>query len=314
VKRRAVFAAAMSVALAAVLMMADLNPAVPQTTSLTALRSAEDPGLDPAAGAWSDAQEVALALTAQAVAYPFGGGTVAEVRVRALYHDRNLYLRVEWDDRSRDTTTDAVDKFTDAVAVEFPADAKASVPSVCMGQADGGVNVWQWRADHQGTAEAEAVADFYPADASFPAEEVGNPVARRRRAAQDLVASGFGTLAKAPTQSVRAHGVYSKADDPDPAQWAVVFERPFAKPGRGQPGFSVTDKLDVAFAVWNGREAERNGIKSVSQFGRMVLSSASQPDSPWTGWWLILLPLVGLMIAALWRLSRWLGSSSAASK
>lgn len=300
----------MSVALAAVLMVVDLNPAVPQTTSLTALRSTEDPGLDPDARAWSDVQEVALALTAQEVAYPFGGGTIAEVRVRALYSHGSLFLRVVWDDSSRDATTDAVDKFADAVAVEFPAEAKSSVPSVCMGQADGGVNVWQWRADHQRAATTGPVGDDSPTDVSFPATELGNPVAQKGRAAQDLVARGFGTLAKAPKQSVRARGVYSKGDEQDTAQWTVVFERPFAKPGRGQPKFSVSDKLDVAFAVWNGREDERNGIKSVSQFSRLVLSSSTQPASPWSGWWLILLPLVALMIAALWRMSRWLGSSS----
>jgi len=302
----------MSVALAAVLMVADLNPAVPQTTALTALRSTEDPGLDPDAGAWSDAQEVALALTAQEVAYPFGGGSIAEVRVRSLYSHGSLFLRVEWDDRSRDATPDAVDTFTDSVAVEFPADAKSSVPSVCMGQADGGVNVWQWRADRQNAATTRPVGDDSPTDVWFPATELGNPVAQNGRAAQDLVASGFGTLAKAPTQSVRARGVYSKGDEQDTARWTVVFERPFAKPGRGQPGFSVSDKLDVAFAVWNGRDDERNGIKSVSQFSRLVLSSASHPASPWTGWWLVLLPLAGLMIVGLWWMSRWLGSSSRA--
>lgn len=307
-RRRALVAAAMSAVLAAVLMAVDLNPAVPQTTSLTALRSPEDPGLDPEAGAWDDAQEVALPLTAQEVTYPFGGGSIAEVRVRALSHDRKLYLRVVWNDSSRNATSDAVDRFTDSVAVEFPADAKATVPSVCMGQADGGVNVWQWRADHQSTGSS-ALADAYPVDESLPARELGNPIAQRSRAAQDLVARGFGTLAKAPTQSVRAHGVYSKGDEQDAATWAVVFERPFAKPGRGQPAFSISDELDVAFAVWDGRQAERNGIKSVSQFGRLVLSSASQPDTPWSGWWLVLLPLVALMIAALWRVSRWLGSA-----
>lgn len=312
-KRRAVLAGLMAGVLAAILMVADLNPAVPQTTSLNALRSTEDPGLDPDASAWSDAQEVVLPLTAQQVTYPFGGGSIAEVRVRALYHDRNLYLRVVWGDRSRDATSDAVDRFTDSVAVEFPADAKASVPSVCMGQADGGVNVWQWRADRQSTGASASLADLYQTDDFFPADELGNPVAQRGRAAQDLVARGFGTLAKAPTQSVRARGVYSKGDEQEPAEWTVVFQRPFAKPGRGQPEFSVSDKLDVAFAVWNGREGDRNGIKSVSQFGRLVLSSSSLPASPWSGWWLILLPLVALMIAALWRLSRWLGSSSKAN-
>lgn len=306
------FAAAL---VAAGLMVLDVNPAVPQTVALTALRSPRDPGLDPNSGAWDDAQQVEIPLTAQEVTYPFGGGTVAAVAVKALYHHRSLYLRVEWADDTRDATTDSVTRFADAVAVEFPATAKSSVPSVCMGQGDGGVNVWQWRADRQQRATAwpkgahpNGYVDEYPlrGKLAYPALDAGNPVARTRRAAQDLVAQGFGTLAPSSVQTVHAHGVFDESQGH--GTWSVVFRRPFAKPGSGQPGFAVRDKLDVAFAVWQGQEDERNGKKSVSQFGQLVLSTSSQPSPPWNGWWLVVIPIMALLAFGLWRFSRWVGA------
>jgi len=319
-RRRAFVGLCAAAFVAAGLMVMDVNPAVPQTVALTALRSSRDPGLDPNSGAWDDAPQVEIPLTAQQVTYPFGGGTVAGVAVKALSHHRTLYLRVEWADDTYNAETNSVTKFADGVAVEFPATAKSSVPSVCMGQADGGVNVWQWRADRQQPATVwpkgvypNGYVDEYPlrGELAYPALDVGNPVARTHRAAQDLVAQGFGTLAPSSVQTVAAHGVYDESASH--GTWSVVFRRPFAKPGSGQPGFAVRDKLDVAFAVWQGQEDERNGKKSVSQFGQLVLSSNSEPSSPWTGWWFVAIPVVALVLFGLWRFARWVGAPKPAA-
>jgi len=294
---------------AAGLMTFDLNPAASQTAPITALRAASDPGLDPDAAPWDDAQEVTLPLAAQTITYPFGGGGTSEVRVRALHHGNDLFVRVAWDDSSRSSTTREVRQFTDAAAVEFPAEAASSVPAVCMGQVDGGVNIWQWRADHDADngrrpASEDAYVDVEPPGGGYaPAEELGNPVALRR-AAQDLVAEGFGTLEKAATQRVRAHGRYSRGDPTTPGTWTVVFRRPFATPGPGQPGFGVGDTVDVAFAVWNGDEGERNGLKSVSDFARLTLAKGTQPSPPWQGWWFVLVPVAALALYGTWRLIR----------
>lgn len=317
VTRRRALVGLLAAAIAATgLMVTNVNPAVPQTVALTALRSSRDPGLDPNSGAWDGAQQVKIPLTAQAVTYPFGGGSVAAVAVKALHHHRSLYLRVEWADDTYNAETNSVTSFADAVAVEFPAIAKSSVPSVCMGQADDGVNVWQWRADRHQRAvpwpkgvHPNGYVDEYPlrTKLAYPALEVGNPVASTHRAAQDLVAAGFGTLAPSSVQTVHSQGVFDESGGH--GTWSVVFRRPFAKPGPGQPGFAVRDKLDVAFAVWQGQEDERNGKKSVSQFGRLVLSTSSQPSPPWNGWWFVAIPIVALLAFGLWRFGRALGSS-----
>ena len=309
-RRRALTGLGVAVLAAAGLMAFDLNPAVPQTTSLVARRAPDDPGLDPSAGAWDQAEAVDVALTAQEVAYPFGGGTTPSVSAKALYRDRTLYLRLEWDDSTRDVMTDETQTFADGLAIEFPSKAGSSVPSVCMGQADGGVNIWQWRADRQQRSRSwpqgffpNGYVDEYPMEGklAYPARYVDNIVAQTHRVAQDLVAEGFGTLGPAAKQSVEASGAYS---DSGSGSWAVVFRRPFAKPGTDQPGFSTNGKLDVAFAVWNGAKGERNGVKSVSQFGRLVISPGGQPSAPWNGWWLVTAPGVALALVVLWRMLR----------
>ena len=80
-RRRAFVGLCAAAFVAAGLMVMDVNPAVPQTVALTALRSSRDPGLDPSSSAWDDAPQVEIPLTAQEVTYPFGGGTVAGVAV-----------------------------------------------------------------------------------------------------------------------------------------------------------------------------------------------------------------------------------------
>jgi Ethylbenzene dehydrogenase len=148
--RRVVLAGAVLAALT--LLVFDANPAVSQTDTLISLRLDDNPGLDPASGAWARATEIRVPLTAQTVTYPFGGGSVPVVAVRALHDADHLYLRVEWTDDTVDDATFRPQDFADAVAVEFPAAAGTSVLAVCMGQADGGVNIWQWRADGEDAA------------------------------------------------------------------------------------------------------------------------------------------------------------------
>jgi hypothetical protein len=48
-------------------------------------------------------------------------------------------------------------------------------------------------------------------------------------------------------------------------------------PRAEQPQFEVGQEIDVARAVWNGSENERDGIKSVSQFVRFSITSSSAP-------------------------------------
>ena len=141
-RRRSTIGVAAAVLLAAgALQFADVNPAASQNLTLTAFAAGDDPGTDPDADAWSHVPWVQVPLTAQAGAYAAGGGSIPVATAKALHYKDNVYLRIEWQDATKDESTTKVESFADAVAVEFPARSAVSVPSLCMGQADAGVNI-----------------------------------------------------------------------------------------------------------------------------------------------------------------------------
>ncbi len=276
-------AGALAVLLAAgVLQLAAANPAASQTLALTAYQSDQDPGLNPKADAWDRAVHVQVPLTAQGATYPTGGGSVPVISARALHYQGKLYVLVEWQDDTRDDSTVKVQDFADAVAVEFPARSASTVPSICMGQADGGVNIWQWRADSQRGIKdpadlyASALVDMYPSkeDVFYTARAAGNVYANPLQGpVQTLVSRAFGTLSPADVQDVKGEGAYTDG------KWAVVFARQFAGANSDQAAFSAGSTTDIAFAVWNGSQGDRNGRKSISQFVQLKISGLAVPGA-----------------------------------
>ena len=291
--------------LAFTLQVTGANPAVSQTTELVAW-AAGDPGLDPDAAIWREIPPLEVPLSGQAVTYPTSSRGIPVVGARAILNRGVLYIRLDWEDATRDDIAARTESFSDAVALQLPGVAGTSVPAVCMGQADSGVNVWQWRADSErGVPE---VAQAFPdqstdvgstlGELTYPARALGNPYAATGTGpVQDLVATGFGTLGPAPLQTVRGKGTW-RGDG-----WAVVFARPLAVGGPGQPTLRIREEVDLAFAVWNGSDGDRNGKKSVSSFVRLVLSNAlfppirgTQQNVPPVIWVLAVAPFVAFVL------------------
>lgn len=305
-RRRATLGAGAAVLLgASVLQFTGVNPAVSQSLALTAYEAPADPGLDPNAKAWADAAPVQVPLTAQAGSYAAGGGSIPLVRAKALHYNQKLFVRVEWQDSTKDETTARVQDFADAVALEFPATSSAAVPALCMGQADGGVNIWQWRADSQvGVKDPQdvyvgALVDRPPDKAHdivfYTARDAGNPYADVQAGpVQTLISQALGTISKANVQDVAGNGVHTNGT------WAVVFERPFTAADVSQAAFSAGKTTDLAIAVWNGSEGDRNGRKSVSQFVRLSVASTDNPnvERETRGTYLLAAGALGLFVVA----------------
>ncbi len=281
---------------AGLLQLANANPAASQTLTLTAWQASEDPGLDPNHELWSRTQFVQAPLTAQAGSYAAGGGSIPVVWARALHYNNTLYVRLEWEDSTQDGSALKVEQFADAAAVEFPAKSATSVPAVCMGQADMGVNIWQWRADSLGNPNelyANSVVDTYPStdDLFYTARAAGNPYANPKQGpVQNLVAVAFGTLSPAATQDVQGQGAYSNG------RWSVVFSRPFTGASEDLAAFTAGTSTDIAFAVWNGSEGDRNGRKSVSSFLTLNVSGAAIPEPEGSDWLVLALAAGALLV------------------
>ncbi|MFP3883058.1 MAG: ethylbenzene dehydrogenase-related protein [Actinomycetota bacterium] len=263
---------------AAFLRVTDANPAIAQTQSIGAWQVSAEPTLDGSAPEWQSILPVFLPTTSQQTAPPMGGGDIERIAVRAVHHDDNLYVMLEWSDSTLDEVSDRHEAFSDAAAVQFPAEAGSEVPAICMGQADQAVNIWQWRADQQteppGLPDSGYV-DSYPSteDLYFPAREAGNPIARTegRTAVHSLLAGGFGTLEIDGQGGLDGHAVHKDG------RWMVVFSRPFQSDAEMQPSFDDSTPVDLAFAVWDGSKQERDGIKSVSSFTRLQITPEEAP-------------------------------------
>jgi complex iron-sulfur molybdoenzyme family reductase subunit gamma len=264
------------------LQLLNANPAASQTAQLIAWEVNEDPGLDPDSEAWQVARSLSLPMSGQLGLYAAGGGSITSVTASAVHYHDTLYVRLEWRDSTQDEVTTRVEDFSDAAALEFPAQSASTVPSICMGQADAGVNIWHWRADSQQSAldpnlvYTNSLVDAYPPqddDLWYPARAVGNPIADISNGpVQTLIAQAFGTLSPATEQGARGEGQYADG------KWTVVFSRPFRADDPSQAEFSAGGTTDMAVALWNGSEGDRNGQKSTSAFVTLRLGGALAGD------------------------------------
>jgi hypothetical protein len=275
-------------ALAAVLTQLDLRLASSQAVTLVAREAeSEVPLDDPVASVWDSAEPVEIPLSAQNVATPQGGGSIRAVTARALNNGERIFFRLEWADETRDVSAFAPQDFRDAAAIQFPAGGASTLPSFCMGQANGRVNIWQWKADWQADidrgfvnvpeAYPNAFADYYPfqdEDTFYPGRAAGNLLSEteRKTPVENLVAAGFGTLTPADKQPVAGKGVWQNG------KWYVLFARDLDAGGEYTP-FKPGQTTNIAFAVWDGAAGERDGLKSVSQFADLKVEGVARPES-----------------------------------
>ncbi|MCC7209072.1 MAG: hypothetical protein IT323_17305 [Anaerolineae bacterium] len=274
-------------ALAAALTLLRIPVASSQGLTVAAARvRGELPVNDPASALWQQAVAVDIPLSAQNTTRPMLlNPSIRSVTVRALHNGVQLAVLVEWADETQNNTMLRTEDFRDAVALQFP--LIEGQLNVCMGQQGGNVNIWHWKADWEAdlAARRDLIAqypdmhvDYYPfpdvtgADAMYlPARAVGNLFASAERASsvEDLSAGGFGTLNSQPLaqQNVQGHGAWADG------QWRTIFSRRLASTEATDASFAMNRVYPVAFAVWDGAHAERNGQKSTSQWVSFRLES-----------------------------------------
>ncbi|GIW40827.1 MAG: hypothetical protein KatS3mg076_1404 [Candidatus Binatia bacterium] len=155
-------------------------------------------------------------------------GRVRRLAVQAAHDGETIAFRLEWKDPHRDEDTQDADRFPDACGILFPL-REGNPPLLEMGSPSAPVNAWYWRADANG--------------------EVRNTIAH-----------GLGTTESTPRSAIRARAAWRRG------VWSVVLARPLLVPDQADetvqlsPGTGVR----VAFAVWEGSNGERAGLKSFS--------------------------------------------------
>jgi DMSO reductase family type II enzyme heme b subunit len=193
---------------------------------------------DPDAAVWSDADAASVELAPTSLALQPSAylaqterdrpvGRVKQVHVRALHNGSEIAFHLEWEDSAREDTVADNDAFPDGAALLFP--LREGAPLMTMGSEEKPVAAWHWRAD-------------------------------RPTHARSNVAQGLGS-----TRIVDEDSIATAASWRD-GRWRLVFRRPLRVSGAENEviQIGVGDTLQVAFAVWEGGNGERGGLKSFS--------------------------------------------------
>jgi DMSO reductase family type II enzyme heme b subunit len=216
------------------------------------------------AAAWDEAPSRTVSLSAQQMALPHGGGSVDEMRIKAVTNATHVAIRLTWTDPTRDTNISMPRAYSDAVAVMLKGGQQ---PPITMGATGTPVDIWYWRANwqfgnHTGTGSwtGDMYAYPHPNDETKPGLAAGNPLSKTeyRRYAQNYYAKGYGSLSHAPVQNVNAHG--TRTED----GWQVTFVRERTTEGTYDAAFGEAEQMYLTVAAWNGSADEANGQKSLS--------------------------------------------------
>lgn len=215
---------------------------------------------DPKDSMWAKAVAINVPLVPQVMAKPrIYESKIKELKVKALHNTKEIAFIVEWEDPTEDSTVD-IDKFSDAVALEFPSQTSREKPHFAMGDKENTVNIWFWKAAWQRQQEEGRL--YAMVDDFAGGIEVGNPVSKARPVpVENIIAQGFGSatdLQKADNQNVSGKGVR------DGNKWIVLFKRTIASSEKFEALFKEGGVTPVAFAVWDGSEGDRGGRKVVS--------------------------------------------------
>lgn len=226
---------------------------------------ADDPQR-PTGEAWDTAPPVEVPLTSAPSGLPNASDTSVEtVRVQSVRTDERFFLRLSWADDTADRNASGPREFADAAAVQVPVNTSAR-PPISMGSTRNPVNVWYWHAGGE---------------------------------SEELLAGGPGTTTAFESASVETSTAY------DDGRWTVVLSRNVSTAAANRTTLAVDRDVDVAFAVWNGANAERSGRKAVSEWHHFALGPGPQgPPYESILWTIAGLAIVGTTLVTIQAVRR----------
>jgi DMSO reductase family type II enzyme heme b subunit len=175
---------------------------------------------------------------------------VKKVLISVARTETQIAVRLEWEDDSVDNGIDQSRLYTDQAAIMFPLNSNKEVPPITMGGEGFPVNIWQWKAVRQITADA----------ARKDSDATLSPV-------EDLNAEGFSTLTHQDEQNVSGKGLRTKKG------WQVVFKR--NRTNQDEHDVQFAGSTPMAVAIWNGGNRETNGQKGLAGWILLQLGSGT---------------------------------------
>lgn len=202
--------------------------------------------LDPEASEWQSASEVTISLEPTPLSLQNSEyikvawqnrpyGRIKSLRVKALNNGQWLLLCLQWQVAQNVTQVTNNDVFPDAVGVLFPLNGQ-DAPLTEMGSPQQPVNAWYWRADHD------------------------RPI--------NVTAVGRGTTVRHKNGSLSAQAQWKDGT------WQVAIGRPLAAAAGEAVPLAAGQAVKTAFALWEGANQERVGLKAFSpQWHELVIEA-----------------------------------------
>lgn len=205
--------------------------------------------LDPAAAEWSNIPGETLKMDATPLANQPSEyikasrdakqiGKVKSLTVQTVHNGTDVFIRLSWEDPIKNVEITDNNEFPDGCGVLIP--LKGGDPPIDeMGSKDFPVNAWFWRADLKDQPH-------------------------------NTVAKGLGTTVFSKKCPILTKSKW------DQNTWAVVFVRPLALPAEPEESVQLAagQAVKVGFAVWEGSNGERAGVKSFSKEWRELALEA----------------------------------------
>ncbi len=246
---------------------------------------------DPSAALWRQAKPVTI-LTRTLWLRPKETGPI---RVASFHNGREIGILLEWDDPTMNNEMLRPQDFRDAAAVQFP--IQREEPSHVMGERQGPVNIWHWKADWEADLTRfrdvqdrypDMDSDYYPflrgtqPDLSLVGMVTtlhdptyltgwgaGNLFSTpwRLTPVENLIATGLGTLtAQSPEhQTIKGQGIWVDG------KWRVVMIRALRTDNERDAQLTAGSTVPVAFAAWDGAQGDRDGGKAVTVWQQLTL-------------------------------------------
>ncbi|HVM95457.1 MAG TPA: ethylbenzene dehydrogenase-related protein [Candidatus Acidoferrales bacterium] len=156
-------------------------------------------------------------------------GKVRNLLVQAAHNGTDIFFRLTWEDASQNIEITDNNFFPDGCGILMPLNG-GDPPIDEMGSKDSPVNAWFWRADFKDTA-------------------------------RNTVAHGLGTTLFSKQCPIQVKSTWGNA------AWAVVFTRALSVPQQQAETVQLEagKSVKIGFAIWEGSNGERAGVKSFSK-------------------------------------------------
>jgi len=217
-----------------------------QCKKVTATR---DQLLDPSASEWGNIPGETLKMAATPLANQPSEyikasrdekqiGKVHSLTVQPAHNGTDVFFRLSWEDSSKNTEITDTNIFPDGCGVLIPING-GDPPIDEMGSKDFPVNAWFWRADLKDVPH-------------------------------NTFAKGLGTTLFSKETVIQTKSLWNEG------KWVVVFARRLAVPQQKDESVQLAPgtPVKIGFAVWEGGNGERGGVKSFSKEWRELTLEA----------------------------------------